>query len=334
MNILLEGPRWAGMWSEIVQDSLRNIGHKVFLHYHNRKPLSYLLWSGAVPTLFRHGSRESKARFASWSNNRVLELLKKSDFDMILSIQGKIDGTCLRAIRRDKPDVKILYWIGDVLSPGGEEKIREIAGEVDGILLSYRGDYERMKIIHPGKIIYFPFGVSKKYHAVKAISVRERKLYASDVSFVGTYYPERGDALKYLMENGSPKIGIWGRSWRRSGGLASRGRLPLENAQKVHALSKISLNIHHVATKNGFNMKFLEIPASGGFELCDWQDEIEDQGLSGLVATYKTREEMKEKLDYFLKNPGPRDSMARKFRDHVTTRFCYDRKFFDLLERL
>jgi len=334
MNVFLEGPRWAGMWSEIVQDSLRNIGHKVFLHYHNRKPLSYLLWSGAVPAVFRHGGRESKARFASWSNDRVVEYLGRKDFDMIFSIQGKIDGACIRAVRRRKPGMKVLYWIGDVLSAGGEEKIREIAGDVDAILLSYRGDYERMRKIYPGRIVYFPFGASKRFHEVRAVSARERKLYASDVSFVGTYYPERGDALKYLMENGPREIGIWGRSWRRSGGLASRGRLPLENAQKVHALSKVSLNIHHAATRNGFNMKFFEIPASGGFELCDWQDEVEELGLSGMVATYRTREEMKEKLEYFLKNPGPRDSMAGRFHDHVTTRFCYDRKFFDLLERI
>lgn len=335
MNIFLEGPWWAGMWSEIVQDSLRHIGHRVFLYYHNKKPLSYRLLSGASHTVFRQDPRERKANFSSYSNSKVVRLIKENDFDAIFSIQGKIDKTCIRTIRKYKPKIKIIYWIGDVLSiDGGQEKvekIHDIVTDVDCIMLSYRGDFERMRKEYGEKIIYFPFGTSRKYHLVKSITGTERTRYTSDISFVGTYYPERGDSLKYLMSKTSSEVRIWGRGWRNSNGLRSRGRLSLESAQKVHSLSKISLNIHHRATRNGFNMKFFEIPACGGFELCDWQDEIGYLGLSDLVATYKTMDEMRDKMDYFIRKPSERTAMSEKFRNYVITNCSYDKKFSEVL---
>lgn len=335
MNIFLEGPSWAGMWSEIVRDSLQNLGHRVFLYYHNRKPWSYKFGAGAYLTIFRHGSRERKVHFASYSNRLVIQLMQEGSFDLFLSIQGKIDSMTIRLMRRIRPGIRILYWLGDVLSLGGGiEKLGDIVPETDYTMLSYRGDFEAMKRRFPDRILYFPFGVSSSFHRVRSVTENERKRFSSDVSFVGTCYPGREETLRYLRDHSSHQVSVWGRSWRQRKGVRSRGRLSLEDAQKVHALSKISLNIHHAATNNGFNMKFYEIPAAGGFELCDWQEEIEDQGYSGLVATYRSREEMKDKADYFIRNPDARTAMSNRFREHVLSRCCYEKKFSDLLASL
>ncbi len=215
------------MWSEIVQDALQNIGHRVFLYYHNKKSLKYRIWSGAAQAVSREKGRESDYRFISYSNERVCNIVKTNDFDLIFSIQGKIDRDSIRKIKRNKPKVRIIYWIGDVLSSKGEEKITDIYEDVDMILLSYRGDYDSVKKRYHDKIHYLPFGVSKKYHVIKDLSPKDRIRFSSDISFVGTYYPEREDALKYLMDNTPYHVNSWGRGWYRSNHLKSRGRLPL-----------------------------------------------------------------------------------------------------------
>ena len=40
MRILIEGPAWSGMWTEIAEDSLRALGHETRIHFHNRRSLA------------------------------------------------------------------------------------------------------------------------------------------------------------------------------------------------------------------------------------------------------------------------------------------------------
>ena len=44
--------------------------------------------------------------------------------DLFLSIQGKLDPPTAQALRRHLPQLKMLFWWGDILTPTGRRKRR------------------------------------------------------------------------------------------------------------------------------------------------------------------------------------------------------------------
>jgi len=100
LNIFIEGPRWAGMWTEIIADALRNSGHRVEYCYHNHKTLRDRAALAAVKL------RSGEDRGNAWRRRHRQQLTDKmrhTRWDILLSIQGSLDNqtaTLLREISR------------------------------------------------------------------------------------------------------------------------------------------------------------------------------------------------------------------------------------------
>ena len=107
MNILVEGPRWMGQWSEIVVDSFMNLGHPALLHYHNDKTMAFRL------------DRLIRGRdLAAFSNERLLAAARGRRIDLLFSIQDKIDAATVRALRDANPGLKVVYGSATSCSTG------------------------------------------------------------------------------------------------------------------------------------------------------------------------------------------------------------------------
>ncbi len=163
MRILIEGPRWAGMWTEAVADAFAELGHENVVHYHNAR--------GRVASLSNRLRRLSERR--AWlptlgtthveRSNRALEAqLDRGGWDLLFSIQGKLDPALIARARRANPGLRVIVWWGDILTDRGAERIGELAPAVDRVLVSYRGDAERLAAHEAVEL--FLFGVSPRYH--------------------------------------------------------------------------------------------------------------------------------------------------------------------------
>ena len=323
MNILVEGPRWMGQWSEIVVDSFMSLGHPALLHYHNDKTMAFRL------------DRLIRGRdLAAFSNERLLAAARGRRIDLLFSIQGKIDAATVRALRGANPGLKVVYWFGDILLDRARRRVEEVYEHVDQVLLSYHGDWMAMRPALGDKLAYFPFGVSERFHRLPLPDPGEHRRFSSEVAFVGTHYPERDQLLRALSESSVGRLRVWGRGWRRSRRIRSHGRLSMTDTLKVHRNALISLNIHHRQTNDGFNMKFFEIPAAGGFELCDWQPEVDRLQLGDLVATFREGDDLADKVKFFLARESLRREMSRRFQAAVFEKFRYDLRLGRLLAGL
>jgi len=110
VKVLVEGPRWAGMWTEAVVDAIEGLGWRAVSHYHNvRGPLASLSnrlrratgRSAWLPTLgTSHAER---------SNARLRERLDGGGFDVLLSIQGKLDRATIAAARSACPGLRVVF---------------------------------------------------------------------------------------------------------------------------------------------------------------------------------------------------------------------------------
>jgi hypothetical protein len=139
VNILIEGPRWTGLWTEIIADSLQRLGHRVDFCHHNHKGATDRLALAAGTLL---GGEDRAAAWRRRYLQRLAWRCEASPPDLLLSIQGKLDNATASLLRKQTPALRVIFWWGDILTDKGLAAIRRAAGFADRLLVSYRGTYE------------------------------------------------------------------------------------------------------------------------------------------------------------------------------------------------
>ncbi|MGD8619126.1 MAG: glycosyltransferase [Gammaproteobacteria bacterium] len=331
MDIFIEGPRWSGMWTEIIAASLQQLGHRVeYLHHNVRLPADRLFLAGRT---WLHGEDRGTA-WAQRFRQRLLERTGHTPRDVLLSIQGKVDAATVQQLRQYSPDLRVLYWWGDILSDAALARIRDAAGFADRILVSYAGSHAQLEKLYGERVMYFPFGVAPAFHSVDTPTSGEQRRFSAAVAFVGTCYPERCELLRYLNTRLASPVTVWGRGWRHCRGVRGHGALSLRESQLVHACSKISLNLHHAGTDNGGNMKYWEIPAAGGFQICDRQPALAATAHGKHTITCRSLPEFAERIRYYLAHTDERLQLAHAANRAVLETAGYAPRLAALLQDL
>lgn len=166
------------------------------------------------------------------------------------------------------------------------------------------------------KVEFLPFAYDPDLHHPVLVSDEDRKFYGNDVAFVGNwnFYRE-----KYLSALRGYRLSIWGTNywdtrceddflrqcWRR--------RIVVgDEMSRVLQSSKINLNIlNPLNNKDSHNMRTFEIPACGGFMLHERSSELIhflEEGKE--VECFDSPEELKDKINFYLKNDNLRQKIA------------------------
>ena len=331
MNVFIEGPRWTGMWTEVIADALGGLGHEVEYGYHNRKtPLDRL-------TLALQSLRPGSNRSHNWEHRQRQHLkatIRNRKVDILLSIQGNIDRQTAAELRQHSPGLRIIYWWGDILTDKARARLQEAAGFADSILVSYLGSYQELYPAYGDRLQYFPFGVSETFHNPGMVSASEHRRFGKDIAFVGTYYPERCALIHHLNRHLDVLVAVWGRGWRSCHGVKHHGALSLADSLKVFHCSKITLNLHHANTANGFNMKYFEIPAAGGFQLSDWQPLMEAPGAIQAAVACHSPDEFVSRIGYYLEHEQQRLEFSLASKAAVLATSGYKPRMAALLQGL
>jgi hypothetical protein len=257
--------------------------------------------------------------------------MRHGHWDILLSIQGTLNHHTVTELRQQSPQLRIIYWWGDILTEQAQARIKQAAGFADKLLLSYLGSYQALKPVYQDQLVYFPFGVSRKFHTTGVLSVQDRERFTAAVAFVGTCYPERCTLIRYLNSQLDTPIAVWGRGWRKCRGIRHHGALSLADSLKVYRCSRISLNLHHVDTPNGFNMKYYEIPAAGGFQICDWQPLMETNDPGGHTVACRSLEEFAQQVKYYLAHEQQRQKIMTANSRAVLATADYPMRLEDLV---
>lgn len=323
-----------GMWTEICADSLKSLGCTVSTVCSNKTSLFPRLSAHLLYLIGGFSTKKKKNFLEKRIRQNLNQKLSANHYDLFLSIQGKVTREDILSLKKMNPRIKVIYWWGDILISAARMKIQNIHDVVDYLLISYRGDYQSLENEGIQNLYYFPFACSEKFHSQPPVDEDDLKKYASKVSFVGTFYPERGELIKFLNANLTEPVKVWGRSWNKCPEVASAGRLTMKETLKVHRSSDISLNIHHNRTNNGFNMKFYEIPAAGGFQIVDWQPELNNLKYGAVVCSFKNKDELLQKIQYFLKNEKERARLKTEGQKLILAENSYIKQFETLLKKV
>ena len=152
--------------------------------------------------------------------------------------------------------------------------------------------------------------------------------FACDVVFAGHYEPDwRTDCLESILRKGI-KLNLFGGGWE-----SVRCRLPAESPlhglypvapaldseyRKALSGAKIALCFLSKLNRDSYTRRNFEIPATGAFMLSEYTDDLATLFEEGKEAEFfRSKEEMIEKIKYYLAHDAERRKIASRGHDRV-----------------
>jgi spore maturation protein CgeB len=136
------------------------------------------------------------------------------------------------------------------------------------------------------------FAADEIAHAPRPVTQEQMNIWGSDVSFVGTWFPERGPFAVELMERGVP-LSIFGNRWDRDpqwNRIKSAWRGPGTQCDEDYAAAilcaKVSLGLLSVGNRDMHTTRSLEIPSLGGVLCAERSKEHEALYVDGEEAVF------------------------------------------------
>lgn len=238
-------------------------------------------------------------------NAALLEKVRDLRPDLIFTVQRdyEIWLETLEQIRRDYTPCLVTWMTDDSFK--FYKYSRYIAPYYDAIGTTYEyrlADYEDAGI--PGAF-FTQWAANEDWLSAPRASHECRY----DVSFVGTRYGDR-EALVNDLRAAGLNVTCFGFGWPE--GPVETDRIP-----QIMRDSRISLNFSSGYQSEGEHTRQLkartfEVPGAGGFLLSEDAPSIEHFYRVGTeIETFRTREELKEKLHLYLREPEARDRIAQ-----------------------
>ena len=190
---------------------------------------------------------------------------------------------------------------------------------------------------------YLPLGYSPSYEMQFDPQISK----TIDVSFVGSLFKNRLEFLeplaKFMKDHGktlkvfSPafkrknfwKRPIFNKKFPNLAKCIENGFVDPKDAARIYSQSKICLNIH-VPDASSPNPRTFEILATGSFQLIDERKYYSNLIPSKDLATFKSIEELINRVEYFLNHEEERIEIARNGYKKVVPEF----RLANCLERI
>ena len=95
--------------------------------------------------------------------------------------------------------------------------------------------------------------------------------------------------------------------------------------------SKINFNVTSTQMRNAVNQRVFDVPASGGFLLTDYKEQLEDLMHVGTeVVCYRDKEEIPELIRFYLGQDDLREKIAQRARKRVLAEHTYVHRLEEL----
>lgn len=200
---------------------------------------------------------------------------------------------------------------------------------------------EQLAALGQNNVLYLPLAAQPDFHQPLELSPQDRRVFGSDLSFMGAGYPNRRMAFRELAHL---DFKIWGTEWEDDHVLAplvQRGgaRVSSEDCVKIFNASKVNLNLHSsvradqlVSGGDFVNPRTFEIAACGGFQLVDRRTLLPELFEPDELAVFSNMPELSEAIGHYLAHPGEREAMAAKARVRALRDHTYAARMQALLD--
>lgn len=238
-------------------------------------------------------SRDDKKKYAC--DVSMVGQLYKSVLPELLEFVDAYDSGYISALIEAQLKLYGCYLFDEVVTDALTERMNEAYRRIPGSLLSLETDALRV-------------------HMAKEVTNLERSILLEEIAAgckLHLYSPDKGE----LSENVE---------WMGSAGY-------FDEMPKIFKLSKINLNISLKCIQSGIPLRALDILASGGFLLSNYQPELAEFFTDGEdLVMYYSLEDALEKCEYYLNHEEERLAIARNGYEKVKALFGYKNKLEEM----
>lgn len=284
-------------------------------------------------TTYHDPTRQDPWAFARYRQD-VLVRWEKDRYDLLLIIRPDfLTSEFFLALKNSKPSVPVAIWSCDPIRRFRVEE--ELLRKSDRVFVYDSGDVPYVQALG-GNAAFLPMAFNSKLYPNRFTLTPLKYI----LNLVGTISLQREKDLLALIRGldlkrqavllfGGPIFWvhkyarlITGRSNPLDHYIASDYAQPIQ-LNDIYRASVLSLNIHQPGAERGFNPRFFEIPAAGGFQFARHVAGMEEFFVPEReIITYETEEELLDKARYYIKNRRARDSIChaafqRAHNDHT-----------------
>ncbi len=267
----------------------------------------------------RYANRVVFPYAAGVMNKKLLETVKNCNPELIFIHNGQwIFPETLKKIKVNTQALLFNFNPDDPFNPSrgvSSKFVRNSISIYDAYFIWSKTLIPKLKRAGAGRVEYLPFACDPELHYPISLTEEDRRIYGSDVVFVGSWDEERE---KWLSELEGYNLAIWGADYWgkrcKNKFLKScwKGQTAIgEEMSRIVQSSKINLNILRLQNKGSHNMRTFEIIACGGFMLHERSDEVIGFFNEGKEAEYfNSVAELKNKIKFYLSNDNLRRRIA------------------------
>lgn len=219
---------------------------------------------------------------------------------------------------------------------------KEVSSAYDHFFTLQKEEFHSQLIKNGVKDCYYlPQAAHTPMHRPLDLSVEKKALYGADISFMGAAYHNRVQSFPRLL---GMDFKIWGTGWNTETPLGKRlqnnnKRITTEETVDIYNAAKINLNLHSSSYHYGINPegdfvnpRTFEIAACTGFQLLDDRSDLINLfKVNEEIIVFKSLDEMKEQIEFYLQNSDLRDVIAQRSYQRVLSEHTIEHRMQELL---
>lgn len=335
MQILLVGPSLFMPWTLYTVRALRRLGQSITLFHESN--LSLDRWTlnigrrlaTPVPGLVQQLDRW-RARWMRQRDQQLIRLVGQLQPDLILVLWGKSWTKELWEEVRTISRARIATWW---LDTPFRNSVRHFPHLFDHFFIFDRSYLTPLKERGARKVQFLPCACDETVYRPMTLTAAEKRRFESEIAFIAWYYPSRLSMVKTLQDF---DLKVWGRGWtqpqvqrtlRKMKPNIFRGERYVNDltSAKIYNATQIGLNVHGFHTEEGgLNSRTFDLLACGTFELTDFVPGMEELLTPGKeVAVYRSQEEARDRIAYYLRHPEERKRIAARGRERTLREHTY-----------
>lgn len=159
-----------------------------------------------------------------------------------------------------------------------------------------------------------------------------------DVTFVGAAYGKRIEYIRYLLKHGVD-VKVFGKDWDKYRDIRSSwgGFLSHEELLRVFSQSRINLNFlwtSYAPDKSAVKGRTLELASCKAFQLSNYIPELQEYEFEDgtNIAFFKNKEELREKILYYLDHEREREVIAASAYRLVIEKHTWKNRFENIFK--
>lgn len=284
--------------------------------------------------LFYNYSIENKLK-----NKKLMHLAKEIRPEVVF-ISGGLSSLFPETIRKIKEEYQCPVLLFSGINPEYASTVveRRLVKEsiIDVVVENDTGYASLWKKLGAQRVIVLPISsVDPKLHHTYELTAKEQQMYSADICFVGTLSQKRQEILAQLSDY---NLKIWGdipagMSISKHLQKFYHGGAHGIKMAKIFNAAKIVLNFQPQDMSSGGNMRTFEIPGCGAFQLADkvnpeWFEDKKE------IVLFKTIDDLKTKINYYLDNKAERSEIAKKGYERARNEHTYEKHFQKLLQEI